>query len=153
MEMKKNSPVIQLILFALTFIGLIGSGYNHLAFIMESVENFGLDDILDAWPLFFVAISALLLGTSVLITPVNRGKAAQIAFIATLFGWLYYLITGCTLFLYISVMFFALPQSFIFFVIPCLLLIGTTIYSWRVSTSRKKEYRITSPEMKNEPPG
>lgn len=115
---------------------MIISGYFHLDFAVQGIRNIRLEDIYNAWPVLSLSVSVLLLAIGAAIVFPNPRFAARIALVGAVFGWVYYVLFICSMFLLMSILIFALPKGLIMFLPQCVLLFVTTNSARRILRRR-----------------
>jgi hypothetical protein len=120
------SRIRPFIVYLLTIIGLMLSGYQHLDFAARGIRNFDLGDLLNAWPIFSLLAAVLLFALSIIFVILRRSKLAhKTAGYAIVFGWAYYVISFCALCSLTSLVMFIEPETYLFFLPSVMLLITT----------------------------
>jgi hypothetical protein len=127
----------QSMLYLATSLSMIISGYFHLDFAAQGIRNIRLEDIYNAWPVISLSISVLLLAIGAAIVFPNPRIAARIALVGAVFGWVYYVLFICSMFLLVSILIFTWPKGLIMFLPQCVLLSVTTNSARRIL--RKEE--------------
>lgn len=127
----------QSLLYLATSLSMIISGYFHLDFAAQGIRNIRLEDIYTAWPVLSLSISVLLLAIGAAIVFINPRFAARIALVGAVFGWVYYVLFICSMFLLVSILIFTWPKGLIMFLPQCVLLYVTTNSARRILRKRE----------------
>lgn len=135
--------LIQFVLYLLTAVAIAFSGYLHLDFAVQGINNLRLIDILTNFPIILLLISCLLLVMSAFMSTIKPTMGNKVALIAASIGCVYYVISACLLFLLASILILILPKSWLFFS-PCVLLILTIIYSSRAISTQSSRPTSTN---------
>lgn len=124
------------LLYILTAVTLICPAYVHLRAQLSFAASRPNSPIspFSFWPLLFLLIPIPLLLISAIVNKHQPKRSAKIAFVATIMGWIYYLLMLCPLLLLMSLFFVISPLSIIVFFLPMAFLVKSTRSSRRILT-------------------
>lgn len=130
--------VLQPVLYFVTSITMLFTGYNHLDFAADGIENITSSDLVNAAPVIFLAIGAIALLFGALAALKMPNLAAKIGFTGGIIGLGYYTISMCALAVVFSPGIFLFPRGFLLFVVPGALLFYAVVYSRQIMKSVSK---------------
>jgi hypothetical protein len=85
------------VLYLLTLLAMGLSGYIHLNYVAHGTANARFEDLLDAWPIFFLLLAIPLHLIATLASAFSPRRAAMIALAAMVPAWCYHVLVLCLL--------------------------------------------------------
>lgn len=128
---EKSNKLWQVFLYSLAIIVMAVTVYTHLNFTSRGIVNLNVSTLQMAWPVYFLIISEPLFFIALIITFKHTKVATQMGLIASIVGLIYYLITICFLFFWVSILLFLSPNGWIVYILPSLVLVWAGVFSYK----------------------
>lgn len=124
------------ILYLASSIAISITLYSHLNYASGGIRNLSWSVLGENFPILLLMLAAPILLVSAFYSMRNPSYASSLAFTAAILSWIYYFIVSCVLLLAFSVAVLASPIGVAIFIIPMMLLVFTTIHSYRERSGR-----------------
>lgn len=124
------------VLYLASSIAISTTLYSHLNYAAGGIRNLSWSVLSETFPILLLVLAAPLLFVAAFYSLRNPIRASHLAFTAAILGWIYYFVMSCVLLLAFSIAVLASPTGVAMFVVPIVLLIFTTIHSYREKSSR-----------------
>lgn len=129
------------VLYLASSIAISTTLYRHLDYAAGGMRNLTWSVLSETFPALLLVLAAPLLFVSAFYSIRNPLLASRLAFTAAILGWIYYFVMSCVLLLAFSIAVLASPTGVAMFGVPIVLLILTTIHSYREKSGRELENR------------
>jgi hypothetical protein len=126
------------VIYSITGITMIIVAYFHLDFAARGFENVTLQRIYGNPLIIIIILSIILMLVSSVLVWAYPLRAAKTGMVASFFGWLYFLIAFCSLWVLASVFMFTRLTFWLFFIPNAVLLFLTTRISRRIIALAKE---------------